>query len=525
MIDPQLLEFMTPAEIKHLDAILQSMPKALWQPLPGPQSMAWESIADVVGFGGAAGGGKTDLAVGKAILQHERSMIVRSIGTELTAVVDRIAELLGGRDGLNGKDMIWRLEGRKQIEFGSIPNVGDEGKYRGRPHDLVVFDEATAMREYQVRFLLGWLRTTTPGQRCQALLTFNPPSDAEGRWVIDFFAPWLDPKHPCPALPGELRWFANLDGKEVELAGGTPFTHQGEQILPQSRTFIPSRVTDNPYLMGTGYMAQLQSMPEPLRSQLLYGDFNAGMEDDPWQVIPTAWVDIAMARWKPRDVKGPMKSIGVDVARGGKDNTVISRRHDGWWFDELLAYPGTATPDGPLVMALTLKERRDNAPVHIDVIGVGSSPYDFLRAANVQVVPVNVAESATTTDKSGAMTFANLRSQYWWKMRELLDPSAGNGIALPPDQRLLADLCAPRWKPQGRVIVVESREQIISRIHRSPDYASGLILAAIETPRIEDIPGAGIKPPRPPHNPYVLIQHDVAHNVGNRPYDPYSRMK
>jgi hypothetical protein len=65
-----------------------------------------------------------------------------------------------------------------------------------------------------------------------------------------------------------------------------------------SRTFIPSRVSDNPYLMGTGYMTQLQSLPEPLRSQMLYGDFHAGVQDDPWQVIPTAWVEAAMARWK-----------------------------------------------------------------------------------------------------------------------------------------------------------------------------------------------------------------------------------
>jgi hypothetical protein len=33
-----------------------------------------------------------------------------------------------------------------------------------------------------------------------------------------------------------------------------------------SRTFIPSRVTDNPFLANTGYIAMLQGLPEPLRS-------------------------------------------------------------------------------------------------------------------------------------------------------------------------------------------------------------------------------------------------------------------
>jgi hypothetical protein len=58
---------------------------------------------------------------------------------------------------------------------------------------------------------------------------------------------------------------------------------------------------------------------------MLYGDFKAGIGEDPWQVIPTAWVDAAMARWVDKAPKGEMMSMGVDVARGGKDNTTIAR--------------------------------------------------------------------------------------------------------------------------------------------------------------------------------------------------------
>jgi len=43
------------------------------------------------------------------------------------------------------------------------------------------------------------------------------------------------------------------------------------------------------------------------------------MQDDPWQVIPTAWVEASMARWKALSPKGEMMGQGVDVARGGKD--------------------------------------------------------------------------------------------------------------------------------------------------------------------------------------------------------------
>ncbi len=320
-----------------------------------------------------------------------------------------------------------------------------------------------------------------PAQRCQALLTFNPPTSSEGQWVIPFFAPWLDKNHPNPAKPGELRWFASIDGKDVEVDSGELIAHESESIKPLSRTFIPSRVTDNPYLMGTGYMSTLQALPEPLRSQMLNGDFHAGLTDDPFQVIPTAWVQAAMSRWSLPAKLEPMTSMGVDVARGGKDNTVIARRH-GMWFDVPLAYPGKETPDGPSTAGLVIASMRDKSPIHIDVIGVGAAPYDFLNEAGQQVLGINVSETSHATDMSGRLSFFNQRSELWWKFREALDPTQNTGISIPNDSRLKADLCAPKWRlsPGGK-IKVESREDIVDRIGRSPDFASAYILALIHT--------------------------------------------
>lgn len=514
-----LRPYMTPEERAEVDALLATFTPAIWSPLPGPQSTAFFSLADITGYGGAAGGGKTDLACGLALVEHENTMILRENGTELTGIIDRLTKLLGNRTGYNGKDNIWRtqIDGKpRQIEFGSYPNPGDESKYQGRPHDLLVYDEAANHREAAVRFLMGWMRTTTPGQRCRALLTFNPPTTAAGRWVIEFFAPWIDRKHPRPAKPGELRWFATVSGKDIEVPDNTPFVLVGNErvydfdpadfqpteiITPLSRTFIPSRVSDNPHLMGTGYVSTLQALPEPLRSQMLNGDFNAGIEDDAMQVIPTAWVDAAMARWKEPDVKPPMDSIGVDVARGGRDKTIIARRH-GMWFDKLIPYEGAATPDGPKTAGYVIAAMRDNAPLHIDVIGVGASPYDFLNDAGLPAIGVNVSEAARGLDKSGRLEFFNLRSELWWRMREALDPNANNGIALPPDKELAADLTAPTWELRGRKIKVESREEIIDRIGRSPDRGTAVILANIETPKVN-----------------VLAR---THNQRRDEYDPYA---
>lgn len=465
------------------------VPLVDWQPQIGPQTLAYESTADVVGFGGSAGGGKTDLAVGKALTKHQRVAIFRREATQLTGIIDRFRELLGGTDGYNGSDKIWRLPGR-QIEFGSCPNVGDEVRYQGRAHDLLIFDETTHFAESQVRYLLGWLRSSDPEQKCQVIMTMNPPQSAEGAWVREYFAPWVDPQHPEPAESGEIRWFAMIDGKEIEAKSGDPFVHNGETIHPQSRTFIHARLKDNRYLRDTGYMAQLQALPEPLRSQLLYGDFTAGVEEDPQQVIPTAWIDMAMQRWRPRSPKGRMLSMGVDVSRGGRDSTVIARRHQGMWFDVPLTYPGSAVPDGPTVAGLVISAQRDAAAIHIDVIGVGASPYDFLRSGtNHTVIGVNVSEAATGLDQSGRLRFKNQRSELVWRMREALDPSNDTGIALPNDKRLRADLAAFTWEMQGTTVYVHSRDQIIKRIGRSPDWASAFVMALLDSPTWDDFDG------------------------------------
>lgn len=507
----ELLPYLTPEEQEELNAIiLQDIAEKPWTPLPGPQTMAYYSTADVIGFGGAAGGGKTDLACGKAITQHKRTAMFRRVGTELVGISDRLVEMFGNRDGYNGSEKIWRRDGL-QIELASVPNAGDERGHQGRAKDLLVIDEAANFLESQVRFLMGWVRTTDPTIHPQTLLTFNPPTNSEGRWIVSFFAPWIQKSYAGPdgrAMPGELRyvamvpgengvsrdiWFGKVDPGPFVLVDGQPEwefdpkQYEPEEIIkPQSRTFIPSRISDNPYLSSTGYMTVLQSLPEPLRSQMLLGNFEAGMQDDAFQVIPTAWIEAAQARWTDRSPKGEMDSLGVDVARGGKDYTVISPRH-GNWYDKLTKVPGKETPSGQHVVGQVVAVRRNSCPIHIDVIGVGASPYDLMVQADMQVIGVNVAESPTATDKSGRLKFQNLRSQLWWQMREALDPENDTGIMLPPDPELLADLAAPKWSMASMRVCVESRDEIVKRIGRSPDKASALILAQLDTPNLAKI--------------------------------------
>jgi hypothetical protein len=283
-----------------------------------------------------------------------------------------------------------------------------------------------------------------------------------------------------------LRWFAALDGEDVEQEHGDPFDWKGETIYPRSRTFIPAKLSDNPHLLRTGYMSTLQAMPEPLRSQMLYGDFSVGLGDDPWQVIPTAWIRAAQQRWK--DGAGqplvPLDSIGVDVARGGADQTVLAKRY-GVWFAPLEKYPGKDTPDGPVVAGLVsvAMAQAGTGCANVDVIGVGSSVYDALVQQGVAAVPVNFAAGTPQRDRSGVLGMANTRAWAYWSLREALDPQKGDGLCLPPDTQLLADLCAPRWQMRATGIQVEAKEDIVKRIGRSPDCGDAVALAHLSLPR------------------------------------------
>ena len=187
-------------------------------PASRAQIEALLSKADVLGYGGAAGGGKTDLLLGLAVTRHQRALICRREAVQVKGLEDRAREIIGAAGRYNGSAKVWRLNNGRMTEFGSVREAHDWRKYQGRPYDLIAFDEAANFLETQVRALMGWNRTTMPDQRCRVVMAFNPPTSADGAWIIDYFGPWLDRRHPDPAKPGELRWYViqlGLDDRDV----------------------------------------------------------------------------------------------------------------------------------------------------------------------------------------------------------------------------------------------------------------------------------------------------------------------
>jgi hypothetical protein len=488
-----LVKALTAAQKSELDALLLDFEPKLWVSQPGPQQMAAESAADIVFYGGAAGGGKTDLLLGLPITEHQQSIIFRREAVQLVGIEERLAKILGSRRGYNSTDGLWRIPNTSRVlELGSVKDPDDWMKYQGRPHDYIGFDELPHFTELQFRTLIGWLRTDDPTQRCRVMCAGNPPTDSSGEWVKRFWGPWLDPMHSNPAKPGELRWFITNEKGEDEAVDGPDAGRviDGEYMKPTSRTFIPSRVDDNLFLLSTGYKRTLASLPEPLRSQMLRGDFQAGATDPEWQLIPTAWVKAAFARWKARGNgpieeggKGPMTALGLDPSRGGRDRTSAARRH-GNWFDEVITAPGVTINDGPAAAAFVAPLQRNGVCIVVDAIGIGSSALDFIKGANMHVLSFVGSEGSGKLTKDGKLRMRNKRAEAYWNLREQLDPEGPNPIALPPDQDLLGDLCAVRYKvvSMGQMAAVQmnDKDDIRTVLGRSPDKGDSVALTCID---------------------------------------------
>lgn len=449
-------------------------------PNVGPQFDALYSEADELFFGGSAGGGKSALLCGTAVDDHDESIIFRREYPQIKGLEKEVVRLIGSRNGYNAQDKFWRLPNGHTLEFGSVPHETDVEKYQGRPHSLKGFDEITHFSEGQYRFLIGWTRSTKKGQRCRVIATGNPPTTAEGYWVVRYWAAWLDPNHPNPAKPGELRWYTTIDGKDVECAGSDEIEVNGRMVKPRSRTFIPARLEDNPDLMATGYASVLEAMPEELRIRMRDGRFDAEVRDSDFQVIPTEWIRAAQARWSPqKPANTAMTILSHDVALGGGDANTRAARY-GCWYDEVNSEKLKGLVDPIDLAAGDIALMRDGCDVVIDMGGgYGSGVYSHLKnnVAGIKLHPHNGSEKSAKRTRDGRLKFANKRAEVWWKFREALEPNLGEPVAIPIDQELLADLAAPTWRLGPNGIQIEEKAEIKKRLGRSPDKGDAVVNA------------------------------------------------
>jgi len=211
----------------------------------------------------------------------------------------------------------------------------------------------------------------------------------------------------------------------------------------------------------------------PVYQNRVKGQFAANSEDS---VIPLSLIEEANERWLEWGEKGELDMVGVDVGRGGDKSVYASRYGD--YIDTL--YRSNEKDTMPVV-GKTLALIRKEGDAIIDVIGIGAGVFDRLRELKRKrrfpgaVFSFHSSERTEMMDSSGELGFINKRSAGWWNLREMLYQGK---IALPPDDKLIGDLTAPKWGVgSGGNIQVESKDTIKKRLGRSTDDGDAVVMA------------------------------------------------
>lgn len=494
-------------------------------PNEGPQTQAYRSLADVLLYGGQAGGGKTLLELGWGINEAESGIIFRRELSQTDGLEKEGKRIIADAARFNGQDLEWTWPAGKTLKLAGIKNPDDWMKHAGRERDYMGFDEGGEFLEMQVASLAAWLRAA-PGKRTRLIIGSNPPRTSDGQWLVKWFAPWLDPKFPNPASPAEIRWALHVTRHEQLdvhwVDGPGAYEIDGEPYTAKSFTFIPASLSDNRFRNTPEYRAQLQSLPEPLRSQLLYGDFGAGQEDAADQVIPTGWIRAAQERWTERPPEGvPMCAIGVDASGGGEDPMIIARRHDGW-FDKLIEIPGKEIPmdrKGTYCAGQVMSYRRDDAKVVVDMGGgYGEGIYEHLKTNKIDTTAHKGAKKSVHRTATRQLGFVLKRDEVIWRFREALDPDQpeGSPIALPPDPMLVADLTSWTYATVSHhgamAIKVTAKDEIHKLLGRSPDRGEAVVMAWSSGLKQQNIRGGFRARSAAPMK--VVMGHGRSNNIG-----------
>jgi len=217
--------------------------------------------ARVIGYGGAAGGGKTDamlmsLFVGILSNPGAKCGYFRRTFTQLEGpggAIMRSQELFSDFPGAkwNATKHRWTFESLNNgiLEFCHIKNEDDVYNYQSQQFDYIAFDEATQFTRFQYRYLMSRNRVTTKGTHPLFMMSTNPGGVGH-------------------------QWFKNefVDIGEVE----KPHMVEVRPGKEEQHMFIPAKLADNIILedRDEGYRDVLEGMDEIERKRLLKGDWD-----------------------------------------------------------------------------------------------------------------------------------------------------------------------------------------------------------------------------------------------------------
>lgn len=296
--------------------------------LPNPQSRQQEfldSDADIVLFGGAAGGGKSMAMLLDASrpenLKNPRynAVIFRRTYPEIRNEGGLWDESSFWYPSINGTPIETRLEWRfpsgASIRFSHLQYEKTIYSWQGAQVIRYGFDELTHFTKKQFFYLLSRMRSPS-GIPTRVRATCNP--DAES-WLAEFIDWWILPNgFPDPTRSGVVRWFytEQNETKWIDDPHDAP-----KEIIPKSFTFIPALLTDNPALLDKdpSYLSNLQVQDDVERSRLLEGNWKVKKSRS--ILFSTAMISLfSIGEWQDEPSRARTYIAGVDPNFGAIEN-------------------------------------------------------------------------------------------------------------------------------------------------------------------------------------------------------------
>lgn len=256
-------------------------------------------------YGGAAGSGKSYAILADPVRYFNngnfRGILFRRTNDELRELIWKSREMYGAlykNAKWSEQKSTWTFPSGATMWVTYLDRDDDLQRYTGQSFSWIGFDELTHWpTPVPWNYMRSRLRTTDTSLPLFMRATCNP-GNVGGKWVKAMFVD--------PATPGEAFWATDIEkGTTLVYPKGHP--REGEPLF--KRRFIPANLRDNPYLMQTDdYMANLMSLPEIQRRQLLEGDWDVAegaMFDefkrhihviDPFPV-PAHWPRFRAADW------------------------------------------------------------------------------------------------------------------------------------------------------------------------------------------------------------------------------------
>jgi len=193
-----------------------------------------------VGYGGAAGGGKSEALLMGALMwvdvAHYAGLILRTSFQKLKkadGLISRSQEWLASTDAVyNRQDKKWRFPSGATLEFGYLEQSNDKFQYQSAAYQYIAFDELTEFREDDYRFLFSRLRRPASSSVPLRMSSATNPIGRGLAWVRERF----------------------INGSSGD------------------RRFIQATLEDNPHISTEEYERQLAQLPPQIAEKLRHCD-------------------------------------------------------------------------------------------------------------------------------------------------------------------------------------------------------------------------------------------------------------